>query len=124
MNRGFSSLPVVLLLSVVLACGTVLIGISGLRILQRNLEKQKLIEDFYRIRETIHEISNGGERVVQIRSSGKIILRDRLIEAWLDEEIVRSSMLPVTASSITLVYGDYLLSVDDNSRLEVKEWKH
>ncbi|MEM1689192.1 MAG: hypothetical protein QXP51_05270 [Candidatus Hadarchaeales archaeon] len=117
-------MPVVLLLSVVLACGTVLIGISGLRILQRNLEKQKLIEDFYRIRETIHEISNGGERVVQIRSSGKIILRDRLIEAWLDEEIVRSSMLPVTASSITLVYGDYLLSVDDNSRLEVKEWKH
>lgn len=123
MNEGFSSLPVILLLSIVLACGATAIGISGLKIVRRNWEKQKLLEDFYRVCESIYEISNGGERIVQIRSGGEIILHDGLIEAWLDNEIIRTKKLPVVASDAKLVYGCYILSVDEKLKLEVRKWK-
>lgn len=123
MDEGFSSLPVVLLLSVLLACGAIAIGASGLKIVRRNLEKQELLKDFYKTYESIYEISAGGEKMIQIRSNGKIILHDRLIEAWLDGEIIRTGMLPITAPSVELVYGDYILFVNENLELRVRKWK-
>lgn len=123
-DRGFSSLPVVLLLSAVLAFGVVAVGVAGLGLAQRSLEKQRLLDDFYQTCESIAEISGGGERFVQIKSSGKIVLQGWTIEAQLNGETLKAEMLPAFCPSrVELTYGCYLLSVGQDLTLEVTKWK-
>jgi len=122
MERGTFSVPIVLVLAVVIACGAVAIGMGGLNLMREARCKQMLAEDFYRLVETIREISHGGERLVLLRSDGKIVLEDETIEAIWEDETLMSSRLPLLfRGRIELVRGEYLLRVQAGE-LEVVGW--
>jgi len=122
MDRGIFSVPIVLVLAAVVACGTVAVGVSGLNLMRRMRCKQMLAEDFYKLVEAIQEISHGGERLVLLRSDGKIIIQEKTVEAVWEDEVLMSRRLPLSfRGRVELVRGEYLLRAQAG-RLEVVGW--
>ncbi|GEM_PF-2433073 len=122
MERGIFSVPIVLVLAAVIACGAVAVGVSGLNLMRRMRGRQMLAEDFYKLVEAIQEISHGGERLVLLRSDGKIVIQEEIVEAVWGDEVLMSRRLPLSfRGRVELVRGEYLLRAQAGE-LEVVGW--
>jgi len=97
--KGVESLPVVLLLSAVLAASTLAIGTACLDRVQRLGKRQRAIESFNTFVERTRMVSIGGigsvQQVALELAGGELVFDANLVQLIYGEEVLRSRILPL-----------------------------
>ena len=128
--RGVESLPVVILLGAVLGASTLGIGLACLDQARRSSERQQAIDSFDLFIQQVRMLSAGGVGSVQLieihTGDGVIVLDKNVARLVVDDEVVRSDILPlpVFTSTPQLSTGSYLVELkrgaDGSCFLEVR----
>lgn len=132
--KGVETLPIVLLLGTILSACTLGIGARCLANVRKLAELQQAVDDFNSLVERAMIVSAGSEGSIQHieldLSTGRIVVRGKLLQLVVGDEIRRSEVLPLPIlidnhETWEIANGWYAIELQRDSRgkyfLELRE---